>query len=50
MSPKAVSVFVYEITPNLWRWEIRRNGELLGCGTAPTRVAAEKIVNEVVNT
>jgi hypothetical protein len=41
---------VYAITPNLWRWEIRRRGALLRCGTAPTRVAAEMAVNHVVNT
>jgi len=50
MLPNAVSVFVYAITPNLWRWEVRRSGALLGCGTAPTRGAAEKIANELVNT
>ena len=41
---------VYPITPNLWRWEIRCGGALLRCGTAPTRVAAEMDVNDVVNT
>jgi hypothetical protein len=40
---------VYPITSNLWRWEIRRAGALLRCGTAPTKVAAEMDVNEVVN-
>jgi hypothetical protein len=49
MLPKAVSVFVYAITPYLWRWEIRRGGVLLRCGTALTRAAAEADVNEVVN-
>jgi hypothetical protein len=43
-------VSVYAITSNLWRWEIRSGGVLLRCGTAPSRVAAEKDVNEVVNT
>jgi hypothetical protein len=42
-------LFVYSITPNLWRWEIRSGGVLLRCGTAPTRVAAETAVNEVVS-
>ena len=41
---------VYPITANLWRWEIRCGGALLRCGTAPTRVAAEMDVNDVVNT
>jgi hypothetical protein len=40
---------VYPITPNLWRWEIRCGGALLRCGTAHTRVAAEKDVNELIN-
>ncbi len=41
---------VYPITLNLWRWEIRCGGALLRCGTAPTRVAAERDVNAVVST
>jgi len=49
MFPKSVSVLVDAVTPNLWRWEIRRGGALLRCGTAPTRSAAEVSVNEVVN-
>jgi hypothetical protein len=40
---------VYPITLNLWRWEIRRGGALLRCGTAYTRIAAEMDVNDVVN-
>jgi hypothetical protein len=32
---------VYSITSTLWRWEIRYGGALLGCGTTPTRAAAE---------
>ena len=43
-------VSVYAITPNLWRWEVRCGGALLRCGTAPTSVAAEMDVNDVVNT
>ena len=43
-------VSVYAITPNLWRWEIRCGGALLLCGTALTKVAAEMVVNQVVNT
>jgi hypothetical protein len=50
MLPKAVSVFVYAITPFLWRWEIRWGGALLRCGTALTKVAAETGANDVVNT
>ena len=50
MLPKAVSVFVYAVTPYLWRWEIRRGGALLRCGTARTKVAAERDVNAAVNT
>ena len=41
---------VYAITPYLWRWEIRCGGALLRCGTAPTRVAAERDVTHAVNT
>ena len=40
---------VYAITPDLWRWEIRCGGALLRCGTVPTRVAAEREVNDVAN-
>ena len=36
---------VYPIIPNLWRWEIRCDGALLRCGTAPTRAAAERAMN-----
>jgi hypothetical protein len=43
-------VSVYAITPNLWRWEIRCGGALLRCGTTLTRVAAQVIVNDAVNT
>ena len=42
-------VLVYAITRDLWRWEIRCDGALLRCGTAPTRLAAERDANEVVN-
>jgi hypothetical protein len=41
---------VYPITPLLWRWEIRCGGALLRCGTAPTKVAAARAVNEVIYT
>jgi hypothetical protein len=43
-------LLVYAIAPDLWRWEIRCGGALLRCGTARTQVAAERDVNEVVNT
>jgi hypothetical protein len=43
-------VSVYAITSNLWRWESRCGGALLRCGTAPTRVAAEMDVSDVVHT
>jgi hypothetical protein len=43
-------ISVYSITPNLWRWEIRRGSALLSCGTAPTKFAAETVASEVVNT
>ena len=39
---------VYPITPNLWRWEIRCGGALLRCGTAWTRVAAAKVMADLV--
>jgi hypothetical protein len=41
---------VYAIEPNLWRWELRSGGALLRCGTAPTRVAAERAAKQFVNT
>jgi hypothetical protein len=41
---------VYAITLKLWRWEIRCGGALLRCGTASTKVAAERDASEVVNT
>ena len=50
MFPEAASVSVYAITPDLWRWEVRRGGALVRCGTAPTRVAAENDVKAVVIT
>jgi hypothetical protein len=34
-------ISVYAITPDLWRWEVRLEGRLLQCGTAPTKSAAE---------
>ena len=40
---------VYAITAYLWRWEIRCGGALLRCGIAPTRVAAESAVRDVIN-
>jgi hypothetical protein len=43
-------VTVYAITPNLWRWEFRRSGTLLRCGTALTRAAAEIDGHHVVVT
>jgi hypothetical protein len=43
-------VFVYAITADLWRWEIRSRGALVHCGTAPTRVAAEAQLKGLVNT
>lgn len=32
---------VYAVTNDLWRWELRRGGTLLRCGTAATMLAAE---------
>jgi hypothetical protein len=43
-------VSVYAIEPSLWRWELRSGGALLRCGTAPTRVAAERAANQYANT
>jgi hypothetical protein len=43
-------ISVYPISSKLWRWEIRCGGALLRCGTAWTRVDAELVVDEVVNT
>ena len=40
---------VYPITPYLWRWEVRCGGALLVCGTAPTRFAAERAANKIIN-
>ena len=41
---------VYPVMSYLWRWEIRCGGALLRCGTAPTQVAAEMAVRDVINT
>jgi hypothetical protein len=41
---------VYAITSSLWRWEIRCGGALRRCGTAPTKVAAETHMREIVST
>ena len=41
---------VYPVMSYLWRWEIRCGGALLRCVTAPTRVAAEMAVRDVINT
>ena len=41
---------VYPITFSLWRLEVRCGGTLLRCGTARTKVAARRDVNEVVST
>ena len=43
-------VSVYPIRSWLWRWEVRRGGALLRCGTAPTRSAAALDANEAVGT
>ena len=42
-------ISVYSITPELWRWEVRCGRELLCCGTAPTRVAAERDANSILD-
>ena len=41
---------VYSISLMLWRWEIRCGGALLRCGTAPTRITAERDAAGLVNT
>ncbi len=43
-------IFIYPISPNLWRWEIWCGDALFRCGTARTRAAAETEVNDVVST
>jgi hypothetical protein len=40
---------VYPITEYVWRWEIRRLGVLLRCGTARTKAEAQNAIHEVVN-
>lgn len=39
-------LFIYPVTRDLWRWEIRCGGALLRCGTATTEAAAESAVRE----
>lgn len=39
-------ILIYPIVPHLWRWEIRRDGELLRCGTSRTTDDAESEANE----
>ena len=41
-------VSVYAITSELWRWEIRRDGALVYCGTAPSKSTAEASVKCVI--
>ena len=41
---------VYAIEPNVWRWELRNGGALVRCGTARTRVAAERDAKQFVST
>jgi hypothetical protein len=41
-------ISVYSITPKLWRWELRCGGELVRCGTAPTRGTAERNANWIL--
>jgi hypothetical protein len=43
-------LLVYRLASWLWRWEVRRGGALLRCGTASTRVAAEMALNEIART
>jgi hypothetical protein len=38
-------VSVYSVTADLWRWEVRCDGTLLRCGTAPTRLTAARDAN-----
>ena len=38
---------IYSITPDLWRWEVRRGVTLLRCGTAQTRQAAEREAKQI---
>ena len=42
-------ISVYSITPRLWRWELRCGGALLRCGTALTKIAAEREVSCIFN-
>jgi len=42
-------ISVYSIAPKLWRWELRCGGALLRCGTAPTKVAAEREASLILN-
>jgi hypothetical protein len=42
-------ISVYSITPKLWRWEVRCGGTLIRCGTAPTKGAAARDANWVLN-
>jgi hypothetical protein len=37
---------VYPIVENVWRWEVRRDGTLIRCGTAHTWQAAERDADE----
>ena len=42
-------ISVYCITAKLWRWEVRYCDAQLRCGTAPTKVAAEREVSLILN-
>jgi len=42
-------ISVYSIAPMLWRWEVSCGGALLRCGTAPTKLAAQRDARGAVN-
>jgi hypothetical protein len=52
LEPEGVTMYqisVYSISLLLWRWEVRCGGALLRCGTAPTRLAAQRDARGAVN-
>ena len=42
-------ITIFPIAKNLWRWEIRLDGELIRCGTAKDKVAAESEADAVLS-
>lgn len=43
-----IQICIYRIVDDLWRWEVRWGDQLIRCGTARSRVAAQSELTEFV--